>query len=92
MVSFTCSHGRKRRIAGEIVSKAGPCQVQGHYYALEYVEAGKASACPRCGYMAYVRLKMTTPKVGGLIYLILFNLFFLAFTVSISTCERLPLE
>lgn len=23
----------------EIVSKAGPCQVQGHYYALEYVEA-----------------------------------------------------
>ena len=43
MVSFTCStHGRKRRIAaGEIVSKAGPCQVQGHYYALEYVEAGK---------------------------------------------------
>ena len=43
MVSFTCStHGRKRRIAaGEIVSKADPCQVQGHYYALEYVEAGK---------------------------------------------------
>lgn len=23
----------------EIVSRAGPCQVQGHYYALEYVEA-----------------------------------------------------
>ena len=25
---------------GEIVSKAGPCQVQAHYYALEYCEVG----------------------------------------------------
>ena len=34
----------------------------------------KASACPRCGYTAYGRLKMTTPKVGGLIYLVWFEI------------------
>lgn len=34
----------------------------------------KASACPRCGYMAHGRLKMTTPKVGGLIYVVWFEI------------------